>query len=57
MTPADIQIAFAVIDGAMTTIDFIAKKIQDAKAAGMILTPEQEAKLAEVDRHRKAVGL
>jgi hypothetical protein len=57
MNPLDIQVAFAVIDGLTTGIEFVVKKINEAKRDGSILTPEQEAKLAAVDAHRKAVGL
>lgn len=56
MTPAQIQLAFAAIDGLLTGIDFITEKVKEAKKSGAILTPEQEERLAKVEAERTAIG-
>jgi hypothetical protein len=56
MTAAQIQAAFAALDGLMTGASFIADKIREG-TAGLVLPAEQQARLDAVDDIRAAVGL
>jgi len=47
----------AVLDFLFSSAERIAEKVDAAKKEGAILTPEQEAVLAKVQRERAAVGL
>lgn len=57
MTPAEIQALFGILDLATSAYEFVSKKIAQAKAEGVILTAEQEARLAKIEQVRKDVGL
>jgi len=56
MNKVELDAAMAALDAALALTDYFIRKINEWKAEGVVLPPEQQAKLDRIEAIRAEVG-